>query len=156
VIKVWVCDVEVPGSNVNRFFCFLAVLITLAVSMLQLFCYYSVTISVDHEIQCLGYLFANFQSFIISSLLLDVKKYYCYFLWKWFITLQFCLYLKQIWYQDAPYIHFNVCQIWRQSDYLLAFITDFCKCANRRKKKKNMKKVRDFLMAHISGMASMI
>ena len=38
--------------------------------------------------------------------------------------MQICLHLIQIWYQDVPYIPFNVCQILRQFDDMFAVVYD--------------------------------
>jgi len=60
---------------------------------------------------------------------------------KSFITLSILLVLNQIWYQDVPYMFLNVCQIWRQFDYVFAFYGFFCKCAKKRRKRiKNRRK----------------
>ena len=52
---------------------------------------------------------------------------------------QFCLYLNQIWYQDAPYIPFNACQIWRKSKYAFAFYDSFLQVSKNKKKEKGKK-----------------
>jgi len=41
--------------------------------------------------------------------------------------------LNQMRYQDVPCIPFDVCQIWRQSDYMFAF---YVKCEKEEKPKK--------------------
>ena len=47
----------------------------------------------------------------------------------------------------------SVCQISRQSNVSLAFYSSFCKCATRGRKirRKNTKKLSQFLKSHISG-----
>ena len=53
----------------------------------------------------------------------------------------------------------SVCQISRQSDNAFAFYSSFCKCAKRGRKirrKKNPKKLSQFVKSHISGMPEAI
>ena len=55
---------------------------------------------------------------------------------------------------SCAFIPPSVCQISRQSDIVFAFYSSFCKCAKRGRKirrKKNAKKLSQFLKSHISG-----
>jgi len=64
-----------------------------------------------------------------------VTTYWCQFSWKLIYNCQFSLYLNQIWYQNVPYIPFNACQIWRKSDYAIAFWGSFLQVCEKKKKK---------------------
>ena len=52
----------------------------------------------------------------------------------------------------------SVCQISRRSDMAFAFYSSFCKCAKRRKiiRRKETKKLSQFLKSHISGTREVI
>ena len=61
--------------------------------------------------------------------------YFCCCCEKSFKLGQFYLHLNQIYYHDVPYIPFNVCQIWLQSNYALAFYGSFFYKSVKRKEK---------------------
>ena len=46
------------------------------------------------------------------------------------------MYLNKIWYKDASYIPFNVCQIWRKSNYAFAFYGSFLQVCKKKKIKR--------------------
>ena len=139
-------------------------LVWMLVGFKQVFCYYSVIWFLSNhkwfEVQCLGYPLVNFQVLTISSFPCRCDNILVSFLWKIihhyfceksFITLQILLVFKQKLVQDVPYISFNQCV-----PNLCIFMAVFCKCVKRRTIIKRMKKMSDFLKAHISGMAGAI